>query len=435
MHMRRPALGDCQFTGPRGPVAAKCSTSSARPLVRSRVDAIRPIPELTGLRFVAAFAVLLLHYRELLGPLPDWVFRGLIGGQYGVTLFFVLSGFVLTYNYLDWFARGVQEKQYLRFQRLRFARIYPIYVFGLLLDTPWHLIERVQTGQLAASGHEYWASWLLNLFGLQAWVPRVPYAMFWNAPAWSVSAEFFFYATFPFVCSWLARHIRSQAGLLGALLIVVGAGTAIYAVTIHAMTYSLHASDQTRYIVMAYNPLLRYSEFLAGCLVGQYFIRARGGAGGWGARLFASAAGRNTLLAICLIAIGLRIWSQDYTGPSAALWLLDVSIKYSVFILPFAGVIIAVACGRTFLSWLLAHPWMILLGEASYALYIIHWSGQTFLRMRFLGDYGTPLVHTLFLVATVGASVLCYRLIEVPMRRRLRGTTETSVMAVGKLDG
>ncbi len=396
---------------------------------------VTPLPEITSLRFVAAFAVLLLHYRELLGPLPDWVLRGFVGGQYGVTFFFVLSGFILTYNYQDWFARGVQEKSYLRFQRLRFARIYPIYVFGLLLDTPWHLIERVQTGQLAASGHEYWASWLLNLVGLQAWVPGVPYAMFWNTPAWSVSAEFFFYATFPFVCGWLARHIRSQAGLLGALLLVVAAGTALYALAVYLMTYTLHASDQTRYIVMVYNPLLRYSEFLSGCLLGQYFIRMRGGADYFGKRLSDSAVARNTLLVVCLAAIAWRVWSSDYIGPNANLWLLDVSMKYSVFIVPFAGVIMAVACGRTFLSWLLANPLMVLLGEASYALYIIHWSGQTFLQMRFLGAYGTPPVHALFLIATVAASVLCYRLIEAPMRRRLRGMADTSAVAAGKSGG
>jgi len=148
--------------------------------------------ELTSLRFVAAFAVLVLHYRDLLGPMPPWLLRGVIGGQYGVTFFFVLSGFILTYRYQGWFAAGVKDESFWRFQRFRLARIYPIYLLGLLLDTPWHLIERANAGALASSGPTYWASWLLNLVGLQAWVPAVPFAMFWNTPAWSVAAEFFF---------------------------------------------------------------------------------------------------------------------------------------------------------------------------------------------------------------------------------------------------
>src|SRR5436853_2943009 len=106
------------------------------------------LQSLTSLRFFAAFAVLVLHYRDRFGPLPDWVMKGVIGGQYGVTFFFVLSGFILTYRYADWFEGGVTESRYWLFQRFRFARIYPVYVVGLLLDTPWHLAERSQAGQL-----------------------------------------------------------------------------------------------------------------------------------------------------------------------------------------------------------------------------------------------------------------------------------------------
>ena len=123
------------------------------------------LPALTSLRFVAAFAVLVLHYRDLLGPLPAWLLRGIVGGQYGVTFFFILSGFILTYRYNDWFAGGVTDARFWRFQRYRVARIYPIYVLGLLLDTPWHLLERAQAGQLAAAWQTYWASWLINLVG------------------------------------------------------------------------------------------------------------------------------------------------------------------------------------------------------------------------------------------------------------------------------
>ena len=92
--------------------------------------------------------------------------------------------------------------------------------------------------------------------------------------------------------------------------------------------------------------------------------------------------------------------------------------------------ILAVASGPTFLSPLLERSWMVLLGEASYSLYIIHWSVFTFLHMGYLGRYSTPAVHAVFLLATVGASLLCYRYVEVPWRDRLRGSREP-VVAVG----
>jgi peptidoglycan/LPS O-acetylase OafA/YrhL len=380
------------------------------------------LPALTSLRFVAAFAVLLLHYRDLLGPLPPWLRQGIVGGQYGVTFFFVLSGFILTYRYHGWFAGNVTESAYWRFQRLRLARIYPIYVLGLLLDTPWHLIERARSGQLAEVGPTYWASWLLNLVGLQAWVPAVPYAMFWNTPAWSVAAEFFFYATFPWVTLVLTKRLRSTASLVLALFVVIIVGTLLYALVLYALNYRFVVQAETQYIAVVYNPLLRYSEFMAGCLAGQYFVRTRSatqlGAAGAGA----SVRGRSLLVCACLIAVVARIASPAYTGPSAAWWLFDVSIKYSVFILPFVALILAVASGPTWFSRVLEQRWLVLLGEASYALYIVHWSGVTFLHLGFLRTLGTPWVHAAFLLGTVGVSVLCYLYIEVPCRLWLRGT-------------
>jgi peptidoglycan/LPS O-acetylase OafA/YrhL len=379
------------------------------------------LQSLTSLRFVAALAVLVLHYRDLLGPLPAWVVRGMVGGQYGVTFFFILSGFILTYRYHEWFAGGVADASYWKFVRYRMARIYPIYVFGLLLDTPWHLLERAQAGQLGGVGQVYWASWLLNLVGLQAWVPAVPFAMFWNTPAWSVAAEFFFYAGFPFVCAALARRSRTTLWLASMLGVTVLGGIGLYAAVIHGLTDMMPVAAETQYIVLVYNPLLRYSEFFAGCLAGHYFLGHRPKATAADAAGARSEWLRNLVVVACLAAVAARVWMPDYTGPSRERWLFDVSVKYGIFIVPFTLLILAVASGRTWLSKGLELRWMILLGEASYSLYIIHWAFVTPLHMGYLGKHGTPAVHLLVMLATIGASVLCYRYIETPLRKRLRG--------------
>ncbi|WP_439589380.1 acyltransferase family protein [Hydrogenophaga sp.] len=376
---------------------------------------------LTSLRFFAALAVVILHYRDLLGPMPDWLRQLVVGGQFGVTFFFVLSGFILTYRYREWFAGGVSEKRVWWFLRFRLARLYPVYLLGLLLDTPWHLLERASAGQLGEVAHTYWASWLLNAVGLQAWVPSVPFAMFWNTPAWSVAAEFFFYATFPWLCAVLVKPGRRVAWYLWAVPVAALMGTLLYTLVLYVMNYLWRVEAGTQYLVLTYNPLLRYSEFLAGCLAGHGFLLMQSGASRRGLPGLQTASGRNGLLGLCLLLIVARVMNTDYSGPSAAWWLFDVSTKHTSFILPFVGLILAVASGPTWLSPLLEHPRLVLLGEASYSLYIIHWSVVTVLSMRLLGDLGTPFVHAIGLLATVGASVLCYRFVEVPWRRRLRG--------------
>lgn len=370
---------------------------------------------MTSLRFIAAFAVLVLHFRDLLGPLPDWVMRGIVGGQYGVTFFFVLSGFILSYRYQGWFAHGVDGVRYARFQRFRFARLYPVYLLGLLLDTPWHLMERAAAGQLAVEGTTLWASWLINLVGLQAWVPAVPFAMYWNTPAWSVAAEFFFYACFPFVCAALARWPRGQRGRVGLFAASLLGGAGLYALVIYFLNYVVRVQAETQYIVLVYNPLLRFSEFFAGCVAGHLWLH----------RPAQDALARRRVRDACIVAstllVCLRVWLPDYTGPSPWLWLLDVSFKYAAFVLPFTAIILAVASGRTLLSPLLECRGMVLLGEASYALYILHWPVRSFLLSGVLGAWSTPAVHALCMLSTVGLAVLCYRYVELPWRNRLRG--------------
>jgi peptidoglycan/LPS O-acetylase OafA/YrhL len=61
----------------------------------------------------------------MFGLLPEWLSRALISGEYGVTFFFVLSGFILTYNYLHWFRNSVDETRVWSFFRLCLARNDP----------------------------------------------------------------------------------------------------------------------------------------------------------------------------------------------------------------------------------------------------------------------------------------------------------------------
>ncbi len=169
---------------------------------------------------------------------------------------------------------------------------------------------------------------------------------------------------------------------------------------LYLLNFQFVVQAETQYIVTVYNPLLRYSEFMAGCLVGQYFVRTRSTVRHGAAGVLGSVRGRSLVLCACLIAVAARIASPSYTGPSSAWWLADVSIKYGVFILPFAVLILAVASGPTWFNRVLENRGLVLLGEASYALYIVHWSGVTFLHLgaprsarNAVGARGRPAWH------------------------------------------
>jgi peptidoglycan/LPS O-acetylase OafA/YrhL len=104
----------------------------------SVLDNIRPakghIKALTGLRIVAAMWVLMHHLSgEILTLLPGLSFLAPVMGRggMGVDLFFILSGFILSYQYGDRLGSRFSWQESLRFIRLRVARVYPVHFVTL----------------------------------------------------------------------------------------------------------------------------------------------------------------------------------------------------------------------------------------------------------------------------------------------------------------
>lgn len=99
------------------------------------------IKALTGLRIVAAVWVVLFHFRPILyEAAPDFTetFAPVLDcGAQGVDLFFILSGFVLTWNYLDRMGPGWSTRATLHFLWLRLSRVWPVYLVTLHLAALW----------------------------------------------------------------------------------------------------------------------------------------------------------------------------------------------------------------------------------------------------------------------------------------------------------
>ncbi|MCY3003682.1 MAG: acyltransferase, partial [Planctomycetota bacterium] len=167
--------------------------------MKARPDSL---PALTGLRFVAAFAVFVEHSREAFGIPIDGL--QMLGGV-AVGFFFVLSGFILTYVY----GSQLERRDVPRFWLARWARIWPLHVVCLalaMLLQPSHHVPH--------DGHA-WAVLASHVALLQSWSTEGDWTLALNGPAWSISVELFFYLSFPF----LARlGTRAFAGFYAVLL-------------------------------------------------------------------------------------------------------------------------------------------------------------------------------------------------------------------------
>ena len=203
------------------------------------------LDSLTILRGPAALFVFFYHTR--------WahVVPSASVGYVGVALFFVLSGFVLTWSYKP--ADGA-KKFYLR----RFARVYPLHLFFFALA----LAILVLTQEAPSAG-----ATLSNLVLLHAWVPNWDYIFSVNGVSWSLGCEAFFYACTPLVLGWLSRR-SPKAGytvLTGWFLLTA------------AVTSAIALTSNYADVVVYANPLLRSGEFALGMLLGLLALKVRDG--------------------------------------------------------------------------------------------------------------------------------------------------------------
>ncbi|MFM9846783.1 MAG: acyltransferase family protein [Hyphomicrobiaceae bacterium] len=374
----------------------------------------RPIEALTGLRFFAALIVAVSHFPQVI-PIDRLQVPLTEQGAAGVTIFFVLSGFVLTYNYADTFRTSTAGA--VTFMRARIARIWPINVVALAIVTPLTI---------------WWAttpsptSWVANLLMLQALVPSVGMHS-WNPPAWSVSCELILYCSFPFFFCWVLGRVRSASRLLQLAVALFAAEVLCFCVVAVAADHLLHQSgkraEEITWILgrIKFFPGLRIWEFFIGCVMGLALLHARAGGDGWwrvlsrrrvrDAMLTASALGLLVLLLLPSVVV------LPERGLLAHLTRAGLYVLYT----PLAVLLVtAIGWGPTAVNPLLEQRWALRLGEASYSFYMLQWS--VLLVVTEIAG-GTPgwWLSVAAIVVLAFISLASARWIEVPTRRFLRG--------------
>lgn len=337
------------------------------------------LESLTGLRFMAALVVVGFHLVLLFPSAPYGPVAHFLGqGPTGVSFFFVISGFVLT-----WSRR--REDGAARFYRRRLARIGPS-----------HIVTWVVIGVLlvAASVPRALGPVGGSLFLLQPWIPSSHYWNAMNVPSWSLGCEVFFYALFPFLAAGLFRlGSRSRRALLvgGVLAVLV-----IAAVTAPA------SYGTTGYWLLYFFPPTRLIEFVIGMLLA---LEVTGGS--W------PRIGLGPALAVAGAAY------------AAAGWAPTSYRVVAVTLVPFIMLIGAAAqrdlSGRPSL-W--NSPVMVRLGMWSFALYLAHFPVMVALALVegpvHLGLAGGLANAALVLVLCLGAAAVLYRLVERPAERAFR---------------
>ncbi len=345
------------------------------------------IKPLTSVRVFAALYVAAYH---LVHPFSQWGPLGTFfsAGYTAVSFFFVLSGFILTYTYGADFEAGRADRK--RFWIARFARIYPVYLVCTLFA------GYVCRAQFRPAFHAL--AFVSDLVMLQSWSVRM--SPFFNVPGWSLSVEAFFYTLFP----WLVLRLRParprQAVGMVAILWLLALIAPVIGVCLDSRAgwhEILNESHPMLYAIRRY-PVFALPEFAAGIVLGWFHLRFR---------LQQRTA---TALLVCGVAGTLASLAESNHLP--------FELLHNGLLIPFYCLIILGLCYPGIIARGLSWAPLLLLGEASYALYLFHYNYNGFVLQRFhVPESLGGLAFRMLVIVPVSIALHLY--VERPGRRRI----------------
>ncbi len=362
------------------------------------------LPALTSLRFFAALAIVVHHCNGVFWPAAD---LGPLDA--GVSFFFVLSGFILTYVYFDPTGAPCKPKD---FYIARIARIWPLHLATLLLTLLVVSIpEPFDVGVLLANG-----------LMLHAWIPFDRYFFSYNYVSWSISTELFFYLLFPYLLRCRVLLLRGLPALLVMLsfTLIAVVALAFFSATEHLPVWDVKGDPLSSTGLLYTFPLARLAEFLIGVVCGTVFVQRRSNAvSSLLATVFECLAVLGFVVAFYCVSVAPITLSASSPAVAAQMMALLGEWLSHVGLAPSAAIVIYVfAYQRGLLSRCLSHRYWIFLGEISFALYLVHQ-----LTLRALQQYAHRLDYHLelreFVLYAIGVALLAAVLhlgIERPAR-------------------
>lgn len=329
------------------------------------------------MRFVAALCVLISH--SIGNYFPVLIKLGGIGVFY----FFVLSGFILAYNYQSKILTEAKFSVY-QFILKRLVRIYPIYLIVLLL---WILLN-------FSRDIDGLRSIFINFCLLQSFSYALSRLVI-NPPSWSISVELFFYICF-------IPIVKISKGSIKRVLLIMCIINFFWFII-----YINYISPE--YAVWGYysNPYYRLIDFIGGILLFNIFSRFR-----FSGTIIER---RFLLLLFEMIVFSLPfIFSIIIDGK----FLSHIFLYHIIFLLLMMLIFVVIIDSKSILNRFLSSRMLVKLGESSYNLYLIHW--------LFLFEILKPktlLNGIISDVIIITCSLLTYKFIEYPLHRTLLNFT------------
>lgn len=375
--------------------------NTSNPTVRSA----KKLNALTSLRFFAAAMIVTGHCYKQFGQSSG--LADIFALNQAVSFFFVLSGFILAYVYPAF----NNSKERFRFILARFARIWPAHVTSLFLALI--LIPMALRPTFRDS-----CPWIIsaNILMIHSWIPLWNYFQSFNGVSWSISVEFFFYLCFPFLIfrweqTWFNKICISFLVAVIMIAIVnyfkIPSDNWMPGLSMHAMVY--------------FSPLARIFEFVFGMTVALAWEKTN-------FEIFGNPFSNSLIEAA---ALGLAIAGLHYipiiansppiktmTGEAGTYWITS-----SGSVIIFGFLIFVMAHEKGIISKVLSWPFLVLLGEISYAIYLLHTILLHFylLHRQAFSDIPGWMLYSFYWLLVLATSHLIWLFVERPCRKLITG--------------
>jgi peptidoglycan/LPS O-acetylase OafA/YrhL len=335
---------------------------------------MKPISQLTFTRFIASIVIVIYHF-GIERQIPVFPFNKVPfllkifkGGNLGVSYFYVLSGFIMCYNYYH-DEKDLNKKKY---WISRFSRIYPMHIIALFLMF-------------------FCFEFIKDRFNIQSLIFQITLTQSWsylyrhsyNWPAWSLSVEVFFYLVCPYILLFFKNYSKT------AITIFV------------AFIWSISMIQQIYFSFKQFPlPFLHLNSFLVGMLAGYYFRKQE--------LTFI----KNNALILFLSTLIVVI----YFANKHELYITNSGLLSPIFSL----LILSIAFINRPIQRFFSKNIFILLGEISYCIYIIHWPIWLIMEKYNPIQINNNYFFYLYFFTVIALSYLCYKYIETPSRNFLR---------------
>lgn len=183
-------------------------------------------------------------------------------GAWGVSVFIILSGFVM---YLTYKEKSLPDNVQgaLFFSIKKIWKLYPLHILTMLSALVFMLKDLLESFTIKSCIFDL-GKVVLNIFLLQDWVPSASIYFSLNGVAWYLSLCLFLYFAFPFLMKWI-RRIKSNKEALITIFVIYGAQILIGFLSRYLPQSGVWILDNTSKWIIYILPLFRLGDFTIGC--------------------------------------------------------------------------------------------------------------------------------------------------------------------------